>query len=100
MDLDELWVSVLGTRLEATTCRTSSANHRHRRSPINQSRATGGDHNRIGGEGTDFHGEEALRYAASANTLIIEDGTKEVPRFEFPNRSLCFAASYLFVECV
>ncbi len=60
MDLNELRVGVLGTLLETAADGTARADHRHRRTAVNQAAAATGDHHRVGRKGADLHRHQIL----------------------------------------
>src|SRR5690606_7693702 len=67
--------------LEAPARGASVTRHRHGASPVNQSRTTRSDYNRIGGKRPDFHRKEVLANATAANAVVVQDWPKEIPKF-------------------
>ena len=100
MDLDEFAVAVFRARLKRPAHRAAGAGHRHRRAAENQPATAGGDHDRIGRKGADFHRHQILPDAAAANAVVVEHRGEKIPELVFGHLAFGFPAAHLFVEGV
>ena len=100
MDLDEFAVGVLDAGLHAAAGGTAGAGHRHRAAAVDQPAAAGGQDDRIGREGADFHRDQVLGDRAAATAVVVDHRAQIVPAFVHFDEPGGVPATDLFVEGV
>ena len=100
MHLNELAIGVFHAGLITTAGSAAGASHGHRRAAVNQPATTRGDDHGVGGEGHDLHRTQILPDDSATDAVFIDDGTEEVPEFEFANQPFAFSTADLLVQCI
>src|SRR5205085_3458730 len=82
VNLNELGVAVFRAGLISAADGATGANHRHRRTAIDETAPARGDYHRVGGKRADLHRDEVLSDAALALAVIVEDRPEKIPELK------------------
>ncbi len=98
MYLDEFAVGVIRALLIQRRLRRPSADHGIGGLAENGAVSAGGDDDRLGGEGDDFHAAQVHGADAAANAVLIHHAGEEFPTLVLGDLALGLVAAHLFIE--